>query len=202
MFVDIHGSRNICVTHQYLHFFRSQTGTDKDRSKLMPELMRSAFYAGVPCVFSPTHLELGFIHRFPVHTEKIPVWKILQIGNKRIRNPYDSFPVFCLRRFHFDTGAVELQCLCHGDYSDSEKMSDPYEHPKDRKLSAKPVIIHDDVWIGEMVSVLPGVEIGRGAIIGANSVVTKSVPEYSIVAGNPAKIIKRFDFESMEWKRF
>ena len=63
------------------------------------------------------------------------------------------------------------------------------------------MIIHDDVWIGEMVSVLPDVEIGRGAIIGANSVVTKSVPEYSIVAGNPAKIIKRFDFESMEWKR-
>ena len=96
---------------------------------------------------------------------------------------------------------VFISDICLGDYSDSEKMSDPYEHPKDRKLSAKPVIIHDDVWIGEMVSVLPGVEIGRGAIIGANCVVTKSVPEYSIVAGNPAKIIKRFDFESMEWKR-
>ena len=66
-------------------------------------------------------------------------------------------------------------------------------------LSAKSMIIHDDVWIGELVSVFPGVEIGKGAIIGANSVVTKSVPEYCIVAGNPAKVIKKYDFESKQW---
>lgn len=96
---------------------------------------------------------------------------------------------------------VFISDICHGDYSDSEKMSDPNEHPKDRKLSAKPVVIHDDVWIGEMVSILPGVEIGKGAIIGANSVVTKSVPEYCIVAGNPAKVIKMFDFETEKWQK-
>ena len=52
------------------------------------------------------------------------------------------------------------------------------------------VFIGDDVWIGGRVIILPGVKIGNGAIIGAGSVVTKDVPEYSIVAGNPAKIIK------------
>lgn len=54
----------------------------------------------------------------------------------------------------------------------------------------KPVVIEDDVWIGGRVIILPGVHIGTGAIIGAGAVVTKDVPEYAIVAGNPAKIIR------------
>ena len=54
----------------------------------------------------------------------------------------------------------------------------------------RPVTICDDVWIGSRCIILPGVKIGHGAIIGAGSVVTKDVPEYSIVAGNPAKIVK------------
>lgn len=55
----------------------------------------------------------------------------------------------------------------------------------------KPVIIGDDVWIGENVSILPGVKIGSHSIIGACAVVTKDVPEYAIVAGNPA-VVKKF----------
>lgn len=54
----------------------------------------------------------------------------------------------------------------------------------------KPVIIGDDVWIGGRVIILPGVHIGSHSIIGAGSVVTKDVPEWAIVAGNPAKIKK------------
>ena len=95
---------------------------------------------------------------------------------------------------------VFISDICHGNYSE-ETQSSPDEHPKDRALSAKPVVIHDDVWIGEMVSVLPGVEIGKGAVIGAGSVVTKSVPEYCVAAGNPARVIKRFDAESGMWKK-
>ena len=52
------------------------------------------------------------------------------------------------------------------------------------------VIIEDDVWIGINAVVLPGIRIGKGSIIGANSVVTKDVPPYSIAGGVPAKIIK------------
>lgn len=96
---------------------------------------------------------------------------------------------------------IFISDICHGEYADIENMSDPNEHPNDRKLSAKPVIIHDDVWIGEMVSILPGVEIGKGSIIGANSVVTKSIPEYSIAAGNPAKVIKQYNFNKKQWKK-
>ena len=60
-------------------------------------------------------------------------------------------------------------------------------------------VVGNDVWIGQNVTILPGVHIGDGAIIGLNSVVTKDVPPYTIVAGTPAKIVrKRFDDELID----
>ena len=55
---------------------------------------------------------------------------------------------------------------------------------------AKPVVIEDDVWIGARSIILPGVHVGGHSIIGAGSIVTKDVPDWAIVAGNPARIIK------------
>lgn len=55
---------------------------------------------------------------------------------------------------------------------------------------ARPVVIEDDVWIGGRVIILPGVRVGKGSVIGAGSVVTRDVAPYSIVAGNPAKLIR------------
>jgi acetyltransferase-like isoleucine patch superfamily enzyme len=63
-------------------------------------------------------------------------------------------------------------------------------HPTELDLQEEPVRIEDDVWIGCNVVVLKGVTIGRGAIVGAGSVVTESVPPYVIVAGNPARIVR------------
>lgn len=54
----------------------------------------------------------------------------------------------------------------------------------------KSVCIGNDVWIGSRVTILPGVTIGNGAIIGASAVVTKDVPPYTVVCGNPAKVVK------------
>ncbi len=54
----------------------------------------------------------------------------------------------------------------------------------------KPVAIGDDVWIGARAIILPGVRIGTGAVIGAGAVVTKDVPDYAVVGGNPARILK------------
>ena len=54
----------------------------------------------------------------------------------------------------------------------------------------RPVTIGNDVWIGDRVIILAGVEIGDGCIIGAGSVVTKSIPAYSIAAGVPCKVIR------------
>ena len=52
------------------------------------------------------------------------------------------------------------------------------------------VIVGDDVWIGHRVIILPGVNIGKGSIIGAGAVVTKDVPNYAIIGGVPAKLIR------------
>lgn len=69
-----------------------------------------------------------------------------------------------------------------------------------QRLNAKSVKIGDGCWIGEKVCVLPGVVIGEKAIVGAGSIVTKSIPSYSIVAGNPARVIKRYNFEKKQWE--
>ncbi len=72
---------------------------------------------------------------------------------------------------------------------------DPYER---QVLTCKPVIIRQGSWIGAGATILPGVEIGRYAIVGAASVVTKDVPDYAVVAGNPAKVIKMLNPEKFQ----
>ena len=57
--------------------------------------------------------------------------------------------------------------------------------------SKGPVIIGNNVWIGDKATILPGVTIGDGSVIAANAVVTKDVPAYSVVAGNPARVVKQ-----------
>lgn len=57
----------------------------------------------------------------------------------------------------------------------------------------KPVVIGDNVWIGEFSAILKGVTIGKGSIVASHSVVTKDVPPYVIVAGNPAIVVKRLE---------
>jgi acetyltransferase-like isoleucine patch superfamily enzyme len=76
----------------------------------------------------------------------------------------------------------------HGSFTREQLDIRPNYRPL---ISKGPVIIEENVWIGEMVCIMPGVTIGRGSIIGANAVVTKSIPPYSIAAGVPAKVIKQ-----------
>ena len=61
-----------------------------------------------------------------------------------------------------------------------------------------PVVIGKESWLGENVCVI-GASIGKHCVIGANSVVTKSIPDYCIAVGAPARVIKRFDFSNSSW---
>ena len=63
---------------------------------------------------------------------------------------------------------------------------------------AAPVSIGDDSWIGQHAAIL-GARVGRHCVVGANSVVTSDVPDYCVVAGTPARIIKRYDPETRKW---
>lgn len=93
---------------------------------------------------------------------------------------------------------VFITDLNHGNYA-GDNQSNPNIIPNKREIHSKPVFIGNNVWIGENVTILPGVKIANGAIIGANSVVTKDIEENCIVVGNPASVIKRFDEKSSKW---
>ena len=57
-------------------------------------------------------------------------------------------------------------------------------------LTKGPIVLEDEVWIGDMAIIMSGVRLGRGAVVAAGSVVTKSVPPFAVVGGNPARIIR------------
>jgi len=70
---------------------------------------------------------------------------------------------------------------------------------KDQGVRGTKVVIEDDVWIGGNCIIIQGIKIGKHSLVAAGSVVTKDVEPYTIVAGNPAKPIKRYDFETKTW---
>ena len=91
----------------------------------------------------------------------------------------------------------------HGNYSSLKNLehSCPDEIVKERKIFTKPVKICQNAWLGENIAVLSGVTIGKNSIIGANSVVSKNIPENCIAVGNPAKVIKKYNFETRTWEK-
>ena len=81
---------------------------------------------------------------------------------------------------------ITVTALNH-NFADTNRRID------EQGISTKPVVIGDDVWIGANAVILPGVTIGRHVVVAAGAVVTKDVPENTIVAGVPAKVIKKLE---------
>ncbi len=77
------------------------------------------------------------------------------------------------------------------EYKDTLQFNDEIYNKNWSVVNTKPITIKDKVWIGMNVIILKGVTVGEGAVIGAGSVVTQDVPAWSVVAGNPAKVVKR-----------
>lgn len=86
--------------------------------------------------------------------------------------------------------------LMSGLNHDFEDPSVPIVH---QGFSVKEIVVEDGVWIGGGAIITAGVHIGRNAVVGAGSVVTKDVPPYSVAIGNPAKVVKQYDFELKKW---
>ena len=95
---------------------------------------------------------------------------------------------------------VFISDLNHGNYK-GENQDSPLSSPNNRKLSTNPIVIKDNVWLGEGVCIMPGVTIGFGCVIGASSVVTKDIPDYCIAVGSPARVFKVYDFEMENWNK-
>jgi len=73
--------------------------------------------------------------------------------------------------------------------SDAHPINPEKRRSPDQSCGIKPVVIEDDVFIGARSIILKGVRIGKGSMVGAGSVVSRDVPEYAIVAGNPARVV-------------
>jgi acetyltransferase-like isoleucine patch superfamily enzyme len=70
---------------------------------------------------------------------------------------------------------------------------------KDQKIITATITIEDDCWIAANAVITAGVTIGKHSVVGGGAVITRDVPAYSVAVGNPARIIKRFDFEMGNW---
>jgi len=73
--------------------------------------------------------------------------------------------------------------------------------PRVQKVVTKQITIEDNVWVGANSVITAGVTIGKNAVIGAGSVVTKNIPAYCVAVGNPAKVIKKYNFETGSWEK-
>ena len=81
---------------------------------------------------------------------------------------------------------ITVTALNH-NFADTNRRID------EQGISTRPVVIGDDVWIGANAVILPGVTIGRHVVVAAGAVVTKDVPDYCVVAGIPAKVVKKLE---------
>ncbi|MBO3762064.1 CatB-related O-acetyltransferase [Ciceribacter sp. L1K22] len=118
---------------------------------------------------------------YPVSRERLVIGKYVQIARgayfitSSANHPMAGFTTYPFRIFRQDT---------INGYDD---------------LPVRDTIVGHDVWIGHNATIMPGVTIGNGAIVAAESVVTRDVPPYAIVGGNPARVIRmRFDDETIE----
>lgn len=73
--------------------------------------------------------------------------------------------------------------------------------PHKQSVTKKKITLEDEVWIGANSVVIAGVTIGKHSVIGAGSVVTKDIPPFSVVAGNPAKVIKQYNPQTSQWEK-
>ena len=87
---------------------------------------------------------------------------------------------------------IEDHVMIAADASIITNNHDPYDR---QLLTCRPVLIKEGAWIGAHAIVLPGVCVGRYAIVGAGSVVTKDIPGYGVAVGNPARVIRTLDAE-------
>jgi acetyltransferase-like isoleucine patch superfamily enzyme len=78
-------------------------------------------------------------------------------------------------------------------------FEDPSVPIVNQGFSVAEIVVEDGVWIGGGAIITAGVHIGRNAVVGAGAVVTKDVPPYSVAIGNPAKVVKQYDFELKKW---
>lgn len=100
--------------------------------------------------------------------------------------------ITCVNKIVIGDGVLTGRWITITDNSHGRTTFEDLQKPPLKRsiISKGPVVIEKNVWIGDKATILPNVTIGEGSIVAANTVVTKDVPPYSVVAGNPGRIIK------------
>ena len=130
--------------------------------------------------------------------------KTLVFGNNIQLNDY--VPIVAMEKVAIGNNVLMASHIfisdnSHGSYRGDDNDSNPTISPTKRDYPTAPISIGDNTWICEGVMIMPGSTIGEGCIIGAHSIVRGAIPDNSIAVGNPARIIKRFNFETKHWEK-
>lgn len=146
-------------------------------------------------LYTPKYVSIGkgssimshcIIETYPTNGHKPQ----LEIGNNVSLGEFSH--ITCANKVTIGDGVLTGRFVLITDNSHGKSTKDfANTAPLAREVySCGPIHIGENVWIGDKVTILPNVTIGKGCIIAANAVVTKDIPEYSVAAGIPAKVIK------------
>lgn len=150
---------------------------------IKPAITRPNIIAGEFSYYGGRDFESRVTHHYDFIGDRLIIGKFCQIGEGV--------------EFVMNGANHQMNCATTFPFYIFEGWKDYEKPPEISDLPFKgDTVVGNDVWIGQNVTVLPGVHIGDGAIIGLNSTVAGDVPPYSVAAGNPARVIrKRFDDE-------
>lgn len=152
----------------------------KTVTNIKPTLKNEHIVAGDYSYFSDTFFSRHVTHRYDFYGDNLIIGKFCQIAaGVNFTMNGANHQMNCATTFPFYMTGWEQ------------------EYPSLENLQSRgDTVIGNDVWIGENVTVMPGVKIGDGAIIGKNSTVASDIPPYTVAAGNPARVVReRFDEE-------
>jgi len=137
-------------------------------------------------------IEIDYFHHleYGSHKPKIKIGNNVSIGAGTLINAVSDIQLE-------DDVIIASNCHIADNSHRFDKVDTSIRYQGLNKVN--PIKIKKGTWLGWNVVVCPGVTIGKNSVIGANSVVTKDIPDYCVAVGAPAKVIKKYDFESGKW---